>query len=312
MEYQRLLEEFLLELKLQNYSKRTIGTYQLHHKKFIEFYIREFDSPKINISDVLKVHYKMFISDLLDLNLKTTYINAILKSHKSFWSYLVNEQVVKENVMVSIKLLKEDKKILTTFNDDEVKRMLEYWKFDNFISARNKCIIALLADTGIRVSELIGIKEEDVTEKYIRIFGKGNKWRVVAISNELTYFLIRYKRIRDRYFYTIRNRNGKKRVVDEQLFVGKTGKRLETVSTIQQMVSRTGKQVGVRKVVRCSPHDFRHYWTIKNLESGQDIFTISKLLGHSKLDTTKIYISSITSEQLVNKALKTNPLSTLL
>ncbi|MGF2146485.1 tyrosine-type recombinase/integrase [Vagococcus fluvialis] len=170
----------------------------------------------------------------------------------------------------------------------------------------------MLVDTGIRVSELIGIKEEDVTEKYIRIFGKGNKWRVVAISSELSYFLTRYKRIRDSYFYTIRNRNGKKRIVDEQLFVGKTGKRLETVATIQLMISKTGKEVGVREVVRCSPHSFRHYWTIKNLENGQDLFTISKLLGHSKLDTTKIYISSITSEQLVDKALETNPLVSIL
>ncbi len=311
MDYERLLEEFLLELKLQNYSKRTLETYQLHHKKFLKFYTEEFGSPII-VSDVLKIHYKMFISELLDLDMKTTYINAILKSHKSFWSYLVNEQVVKENIMTSIKLLKEDRKVLTTFNDDEVKKMLDYWKFDTFITARNKCIIALLVDTGIRVSELIGIKEEDVTEKYIRIFGKGNKWRVVAISSELSYFLTRYKRIRDSYFYSIRNRNGKKRVVDEQLILGKTGKRLETVSTIQQIVSVTGKNVGVREVVRCSPHTFRHYWTIKNLENGQDLFTISKLLGHSKLDTTKIYISSITSEQLVDKALKTNPLSRIL
>ncbi|MGF2146486.1 hypothetical protein ACQUEF_14085 [Vagococcus fluvialis] len=114
-----------MELKLQNYSKRTLETYRLHHRKFINFYTKEFGSPII-ISDVLKIHYKMFISELLDLELKTTYINAILKSHKLFWSYLVNEQVVTENVMVSIKLLKEDRKILTTFNDFEIKRMLDY------------------------------------------------------------------------------------------------------------------------------------------------------------------------------------------
>ncbi|MFW7418828.1 tyrosine-type recombinase/integrase [Vagococcus fluvialis] len=311
MDYERLLKEFLLELKLQNYSKRTIETYQLHHKKFLTFYKKEFGSPII-ISNVLKIHYKMFIGELLDLELKTTYINAILKSHKTFWSYLLREQVVEENPLETIKLLKEDRKVLTTFNDGEVRRMLDYWRFDNYISARNKCIIAVLLDTGMRVSELINIKDDNVTEKYIKVLGKGNKWRIVAISNELSYFLTRYKRIRDIYFYNIRNRYGKRRIVDEHLFLGKTGQRLESVATIQLMISKTGKEVGVRDIVRCSPHTFRHYWTIKNLENGQDLFTISKLLGHSKLDTTKIYINSITSEQLVEKAIKTNPLSSIL
>ena len=112
MDYERLLKEFLLELKLQNYSKRTIETYQLHHKKFLTFYKKEFGSPII-ISNVLKIHYKMFIGELLDLELKTTYINAILKSHKTFWSYLLREQVVEENPLETIKLLKEDRKVLT-------------------------------------------------------------------------------------------------------------------------------------------------------------------------------------------------------
>lgn len=311
LNYERVLKEFLLELKLQNYSKRTIETYQQHHNKFIKFYKKEIDETII-ISDIERVHYKLFIAELLDCDFKASYINSIIKSHKSFWSYLLRENVVEEHPLINIKLLKEDEKILTTFNDDEVKRMLNYWKFETYLGARNKCMIAVMVDTGIRVSELINIKDEDITENYIRIFGKGNKWRVVAISSELSYYLTRYKRIRDTHFYKLRNRNGKKRILDEHFFLDKTGKRIQTPSTIQLIVTETGRRTGVRKSVRCSPHTFRHYWTVKNLENGQDLFTISKLLGHSKLDTTKIYIRSITSEQLVEKALQTSPLKNIM
>ncbi|MEG0255022.1 tyrosine-type recombinase/integrase [Vagococcus sp.] len=157
LNYERVLKEFLLELKLQNYSKRTIETYQQHHNKFIKFYKKEIDETII-ISDIERVHYKLFIAELLDCDFKASYINSIIKSHKSFWSYLLRENVVEEHPLVKIKLLKEDEKILTTFNDDEVNRMLNYWKFDSYLGARNKCMIAVKVDAGIRVSELIGIK----------------------------------------------------------------------------------------------------------------------------------------------------------
>lgn len=190
--------------------------------------------------------------------------------------------------------------------------MLNVWKFDTYLGARNKCIIALLADTGIRVSELLNLKDTDLAENYIRILGKGSKWRVVPISSELNYFITRYRRIRDSHFYTLRNYHGKTRKLDEQLFLGKTGRKIKTVTNIELILKETGKRAGVRATVRCSPHTLRHYWTVKNLQMGQDIFTISKMLGHSKLDTTKIYISSITDEQLVDKAVKTSPLGSIL
>lgn len=83
LNYERVLKEFLLELKLQNYSKRTIETYQQHHNKFIKFYKKEIDETII-ISDIERVHYKLFIAELLDCDFKASYINSIIKSHKSF------------------------------------------------------------------------------------------------------------------------------------------------------------------------------------------------------------------------------------
>lgn len=310
MQLEQLVKEYLLELRLENYSKRTIETYQQHITKFMDFYRAEIDND-LSVRNINRVHYKLFIAKLLDNSLKATYINAILKSNKALWNYLVLERVVKTSPMEQIKLLKENKQALTTFNDKEIKNMLNVWKLDTYLGARNRAIIAVFADTGIRVSELINIKDYDLNEQYIRVLGKGSKWRVVPVSHELSYLLTKYQRIRDNHFKTIRNRNGKVRELDDNLFLGKTGKRIKTVASIESIITQTGLKAKVRESVRCSPHTFRHYYTIKNVQLGQDLFTISKLLGHNKIDTTKIYIQSITDEQLISKAIKFSPLNNL-
>lgn len=310
MQFEQLVKEYLLELKLGNYSKRTMETYEQHIDKFIDFYRKEI-CKEMDIYAINKIHYKLFISQLLDNSLRATYINAILKSNRAFYSYLIREQVLKTSPMDSIKLLKETKQALTTFNDDEVKAMLNVWNFNTYLNARNKCIIAVLADTGIRISELINIKDSDLTDQYIRVLGKGDKWRVVPILNELNYLLTKYKRLRDNHFNKIRNRNGKVRELDSELFLGKTGRSIKTITNIEVMITQTGLQANVRASVRCSPHQFRHYWTCKSLELGQDIFTISKLLGHTNLSTTQIYLQKLTNEQLISKAVKFSPLKHL-
>lgn len=311
MRYEEILNEYLLEMKLTNYSLRTVQTYQHNNRQFINYYKEKFGKYP-EVEEISKVHYKNFISYLLKKGLKSSYINTILKGNKAFWSYVVNENIVKEHPMAEIKQLKEPKTILTTFNHKEVKAMLDYWNFDNFINARNKCIIAVFLDTGIRVGELIGIRERDVSEDHIRVLGKGNKWRVVPLSENLRYFIMKYRRIRDKHFSSLRNRNGKKRVVDEYLFVNRGGRRINTYATIEIMVKETGKAVGVRKEVRCSPHTLRHYYSVTTLQNDQDIYTISKILGHESIKTTSIYLQSITNEQILKKALKTSPLDFLI
>lgn len=83
------------------------------------------------------------------------------------------------------------------------------------------------------------------------------------------------------------------------------------MANIELMITQTGIKANVRGSVRCSPHNFRHYYTVKNVQLGQDVFTISKLLEHSNLSITQTYIQSLTNEQLITKALKFSPLTNL-
>lgn len=160
---------------------------------------------------------------------------------------MLNEDVIKASPLTKIKNLKETKVVNTTFNDAEIKRMLNVWKFSDYLSARNKCIIAVLSDTGIRASELLNIKDNDLSEQHIRIHGKGDKWRVVPIYDELNYFITKYRRIRDNHFKHIRNRNKNERKIAENLFLNKTGDEIKTVANLQIMIKETAIKAKVRE-----------------------------------------------------------------
>ena len=101
------------------------------------------------------------------------------------------------NIAKKVSWLREKKVIIDTFTDKEVRKMLDVYKFDSYINARNMCIMAVLFDTGIRNLELCNLSKLDVRESVIYILGKGNKERLVPISPYLKKIMIKYERIRN-------------------------------------------------------------------------------------------------------------------
>lgn len=310
MLYSDLLQEYLLELKLKNYSLRTVETYELGNRKFLQQFKAE-TSRLPTVAEVRPVHYKHLIASMLDSGLQPSYINTVLKSNKCFWQYLITEGLAKSSPLDSIKLLKQDTPCFSVFSTAEANRMLAVWNFSTFLSARNKCIIATFLDTGIRLAELLKLKNEDISEDYIRVFGKGKKWRVLPLSDSLKLLFLKYRRIRDQHFSTLRNYSNAPRKLDDNFFLGKTGKKINTSATIQLMVKETAKRAHVSTAVRCSPHTLRHFWAITQLTAGQDIHTISKLLGHNSIKTTEIYLSHMASDDFLNNAKKVSTLQVL-
>lgn len=310
MLYSDLLQEYLLELKLKNYSLRTVETYELGNRKFLQQFKAE-NSRLPTVAEVRPVHYKHLIASMLDSGLKPSYINNVLKSNKCFWQYLINEGLAKASPLENIKLLKEEKPAFTVFSSAEAKAMLAVWHFDSYLSARNKCILATFLDTGIRVSELLALRNEDITDDFIRVHGKGNKWRVLPLSDHLRLLFLKYTRIKDKHFSGLRNYSDAPRKLDDNFFLGKTGKRIATAATIQLMIKDTAVRANVSNAVRCSPHSLRHFWAITQLTAGQDITTISKLLGHESLKTTQMYLSHMTTDDFLSNAKKVSTLRVL-
>ena len=296
-----LLKEFVFDLKIKNYSKRTIETYNYNTSQFI-YYLRDHHDIE-EVEDVSSLHVKKFIQYQSSIGNKATYINSLIKSIRAYYTYLLNEEYVSINIMKKIKLLKEDKTIIKTFTDKEVAKMIDAYDFKNYLNARNKLIIAMFVDTGIRCSELINLETNWINETNLSVFGKGAKWRYVPISLMLKKYMIRYERIKEKYF-------SKKRLEYNNYFLSRSGRSLTSVQ-IQNIVRDAGKMTNLREDIRCSPHTLRHYSIQANLRNGLDLYSCSKIAGHENIQVTKRYLQGLETENILELASRTSPLMNL-
>jgi len=296
-----LLKEFTFDLQIKNYSKRTIETYNHNICQLIRYLNEHHEVTEIE--DVSTVHIKKFIQYQLNVGKKSTYINTLIKSLRAFYVYLVAEEYVTLNIMARTKLLKEDKTVIQTFTDKEVAKMIESYDFKTYLNARNKLMVAMFADTGIRCSELINLETDWINETNIKIFGKGAKWRYVPISLMLRKYMIRYERIKEGYFK-------KKNLEHNNYFLSRSGRPLTSVQ-VENVVRNAGKVAGVRKEIRCSPHTLRHYSIQSNLRNGLDLYSCSKIAGHENIQVTKRYLEGLETENILEMAQKTSPLMNL-
>ncbi|KAA9018056.1 tyrosine-type recombinase/integrase [Niallia endozanthoxylica] len=293
-----LLKEFTFDLQIKNYSKRTIETYNYNVGQFINFLKEHHEIDEIE--DISTVHVKKFVQFEQEQGNKSNYINTIIKSLRSFYNYLVQEEYISNNIMKRIRLLKEDKEVIKTFTDMEVSRMLNVYNFKNYLNARNKVILAMFFDTGIRMSELINLQSSYVHETNMQIYGKGAKWRYVPISLMLKKYMIRYERIKEQYF------KGKS-LEHDNYFLSRSGRPLTSVQ-IQNIVRDAGKMANIREGIRCSPHTLRHYSIQANLRNGLDLYSCSKIAGHENIQVTKRYLQGLETENILELASKSSPL----
>ena len=296
-----IVKEFQFELQIKNYSIRTRKGYKNNINRFFRFIEKEYNI--VELGEVNKLHVKQYINYLQKQSLSTVYINTILKNLRSFYKYCAGENYC-NNIVKDIQMLKEKKVIINTFTDVEVKKMLDVFSYKTYIEARNKAMIAILIDTGIRNLELCSLTLLDVKETVINInCGKGNKERVVPISPYLKKILIRYERIRAEYT---------KNSIEcySNYFLSYRHKPL-TVEAVERVVKLCGKEANVRKEIRCSPHTFRHYFAQKQLQNGLDVYSLSRLLGHENIQITKRYLQSIQDKEILSISIKTSPLMSL-
>ncbi|MEZ0117836.1 UNVERIFIED_ORG: integrase/recombinase XerD [Heyndrickxia coagulans] len=297
-----VLKEFLFHIQIQNYSKKTQKGYKNNNLAFQKFIMEEFDITEIE--DVRPQHIKSYFQYLQQKGRKPTYINGILRNIRSFFKYCVNEGYIPENQNPCLKVnwMKQPKTVIQTFTDEEIQKMVNSFKTDKWINARNKLILMTFVDTGIRASELIDIKVDDVTETTIKIHGKGNKERFVYISPVLKKYMIKYERMTEFYF--------KDKMRTNNYFLSYRGLPL-TVEALERVVKIAGKRAKVREEIRCSPHTIRHFYAIKQLKLGQDVYTVSRLLGHEDLNITRTYLSSLADSEIVEMGRMASPLMNL-
>lgn len=282
------IKEYIYEIQIRNYTPRTIKGYRNNILRFNQFIKSQWGITELE--EVSPVHIKQYLNSLREKGRSAVYINTILKNLRSFYQYCYTEGYCM-NIAKKVIWLKQKKTVISTFNDVEVKRMLEYWKFSSYLHARNRCIMAVLFDTGIRNLELCQIKRLDVRETTIHIMGKGRKERVVPISPYLKKIMIKYERIREAY------------LTDDILhydnyFLSSRNKPL-TTEAIERIVKLAGEGSNVRKDIRCSPHTCRHYFAQAQLRNGLDIYSLSRLLGHKDVAITKRYLQGLKDTEVL-------------
>ena len=298
-----VLEEFIYNIQVKNYSNRTIKGYRNNNLAFFQFIDNEF-----NIKHLEKVkahHIKAYFMYLNKKGRKATYVNGILKNIRSFFKYCLEEgYITKEgNPCLKVDWMKEEKTVIQTFNDREIGKMIQSFSTNTWMNMRNRLILCVFCDTGIRASELIGITHEDILETNIKIRGKGKKQRYVPISPLLKKNMIKYERMKDFYFKD-------KLLPYSNYFISYRGNPL-TVEALERVVRLAGERVGVRKNIRCSPHTLRHYFAQKQLQMGLDVYSLSRLLGHNSINITKVYLESLQDEKIVEMGRMNSPLMNL-
>lgn len=306
-ELNEMLQEYLITMKAEKKAEATIKTRKKHLQPFFDYlYASSGNSELIELTDVSRRHIRAYINHRLDSGCSAVYMNSILKSIRSVFRFMVDEGYMDEthNPATKIKFLKEQRTLIKTFTDEEVQALLDVFKRSNaYLPTRNKLIIMLFADTGIRISELIRLKDGDFQGSSINILGKGNKQRIVFLSPSVAKQLGKFQRIKRQYYA----RTGA--VADAYLFTNFYGKQL-TAEGINRMLKRTAERTGRTFTIRVSCHTLRHYFAQKYIENG-DVYTLSRLLGHSSLETTRTYLRSMSDNTLIEQGLRSSPMANL-
>ncbi|SEG79616.1 tyrosine-type recombinase/integrase [Paenibacillus sp. UNC499MF] len=299
-----LIEDFKLNQEILGREKKYVDLCMFRLYRWERFTVKELGVTEAE--GVTQLHIKKYIQERQRVGKEVnSTINNNIATLKVFFQYLVNEEFidVQSNPMRRIKNLKEEKTVIVTFNDDEVSRIINDLKEETYSNVRDKLILIMLFDTGIRVSELCNIKNDDIARRHILIHGKGSKQRLVYISNIMRKYMRKYEALRQERF--------KKRLRDEiedYYFLDQSAVRLSR-SRINKILKEHCTNAGVRKEVRCSPHDCRHYFAQKQLRNGIDIYSLSRLLGHFDTQITSKYLRGLEQEDILQIGRLHSPLN---
>ena len=287
----KLLNQIKTYLAYIQYEKKlssnTVSSYMFDLSQFADFVFDKYQIDEIEKIKTKHVRdYIGFISTYINHNdnvidKKSSSINRSISSIKNYFKYLINNEFIFLNPTKVIESPKQNKKLPDILSVEEINTILSSFDVNNKLEARDKALISLLYSCGIRVSELtmLTLPNLFLEEDIIKIFGKGDKERIVPIgakAKEDIMFYINYSRP----IYARRSSS------KGFLFLSNRGLAISR-KTVWNIIKKTVLKVGINKNV--SPHTFRHSFASHLLEGGAGLRIVQELLGHSSISTTQIY-----------------------
>lgn len=276
MSYQ---ESFINYLKYEKrYSPHTVVAYKNDLDQFVEFYtivIGEF-----HVKEVLTDTLRGWLLHMMEQGLTPRSIHRKVSTVKSFYNYLMREGIVENNPALNVILPKVRKKLPNFVDEKSLNHLLDDQDvFENdFSGIRDKLIIALFYGTGIRLAELIGLKQQDINtkERLIRVLGKRQKERIIPYPLEINNLLEKYVIAKNKEFG----------IITEFLLVTDAGKKVYEKLIYRVVKNNLAKVTSLEKK---SPHVLRHTYATHLLNKGADLNAVKELLGHSNLAATQVY-----------------------
>lgn len=294
MEWSETLSEYKSYLKLEkSLSDNTLEAYLRDIRKLERFS----DKNPIEIS---KSEVEEFLYQFAKENFAVRSQARLISSLKSFFGYLQLEEWRTDNPAELLETPKLGMKLPDVLSLDDIEKLIATVDLSLNEGHRNIAILETLYGCGLRVSELTELKLSDLffEENFIRVTGKGNKQRLIPISD----YTIKYINL---YKDHVRNHQVIQKGFEDYLFLNRRGKNLTRVM-IFTMIKNLAEKAGVRKTI--SPHTFRHSFATHLLKNGADLRSIQMMLGHESITTTEIY-THLDDQDMRNAILNCHPRS---
>lgn len=287
-----IIEEYLKFIQIEKgLSENTIGAYRRDLKKY-QLYMQEQKIAHIDFIDRQTI--QECLGSLIDQGDSAKSIARFISTIRSFHQFALREKYAAKDPTVLIETPKYEKKLPDVLDVEEVIQLLETPDLTKNNGYRDRTILELLYATGMRVTELIQIEIDDVNliMGFVKVFGKGNKERIIPLGDTVIEYL-------DTYINNVRSQLLKKTVTNV-LFLNLHGRPL-TRQGIWKLIKQYGLRANINKTL--TPHTLRHSFATHLLENGADLRAVQEMLGHSDISTTQLYthVSKTQIRQMYNQ-----------
>lgn len=267
-------------LKLErSLSQNSIDAYLRDAEKLKQFMEGEY--PKVSPLTLTTRHLQSFLQFINELGMSAYSQARILSGIKGFYKYLMFEEVITKDPTELVEGPKIGRKLPDTLSYPEIENLLNAIDLSKPEGGRNRAMLEVLYSSGLRVSELVELKRNNVYFDigFLRVIGKGNKERLVPIGKDA----MKYLKI---YLEEIRVHIPVKEGSEADVFLNMRGRRISRVSVFN-IIKDLAQRTGLKKTI--SPHTFRHSFATHLIEGGADLRAVQEMLGHESITTTEIY-----------------------
>ena len=265
----------------RNYSVHTIRSYELDLEQFNSFLEELLETKSVELHQIERGMFRAYLGRLVRRGHSPRTIGRKIASIRAFFRFLTTKQYIESNPTTGLRAPKTGRRLPKNLSIDMIIKALGLPDSNTELGLRDRAILEVFYNTGIRLSELarLNVNDVDFNNATIRVMGKGSKERIVPFSPSAGEWLRRYIQLCQAKSHT-------KDIYSKAVFLNRKGQRLSP----RQIEHRVAKYLSkVSESGASYPHTLRHSFATHLLDSGADLLTVKELLGHTSLSTTQVY-----------------------